>query len=296
MMGPIPLTLDSLNQFPLTLPATESDKNGRGTVLALAGSYRVPGAAVLAGTGAMRAGAGKVQLAVPRSISLGVGSKFLECGILPLEENVTGDALALLSPELKKSVNAADAVLIGPGLMDAEAASGFVKLLLNEIEGKSFIIDGLALCDLNHDLNLLRKGANRAVLTPHHGEMASLLGIQKNEVDQNPLKYGLKIASEAGVVVVLKASTTYVVAPDGRAWIHKDGLPGLATAGSGDVLAGILAGLIARGTDLLRASLWAVILHAEAGRRLTKSVGVLGFMARELPEQVPHLLSSLPTR
>lgn len=280
-----------LNQFPLPMPAGNSDKNSRGTVLAIAGSFRVPGAAILAGTSALRAGAGKIQLALPQSIALGVATAFLECGIVPLEENAAGDSLAVSSPEFIRSINVADTILIGPGIMDATEANGFVRLALENGNKQRFVIDALALCQLGKATPLLVKHPNRIVLTPHHGEMAALLGISKEAIDTEPLKYALQAANELGVIVVLKGNKTLIVTPSGDVWAHEDDMPELATAGSGDVLAGILSGLLARGTPILDAALWSVVLHAQAGHMTARTIGGLGLIASELPSVIPSLLA-----
>jgi len=290
-MTPRLLTPVVLNQFPLPMPAGNSDKNSRGTVLAIAGSLRVPGAAILAGTSVLRAGAGKIQLVLPRSIALSVGTAFLECGVVPLEENGTGDSLAVSSPDFIKAINVADVILIGPGIMDATEASGFVRLALENSDNQRFVLDALALCQIRKNIPLLIKHSNNVIVTPHHGEMAAMMGISKEEIDIEPLKYALQAAAELGVVVVLKGNKTLIAMPSGDAWVHEDDMPELATAGSGDVLAGILSGLLARGTPTLDAALWSVVLHAQAGHMIARTIGGLGLIARELPAAIPTLLA-----
>jgi len=259
--------------------------------LAIAGSLRVPGAAILAGTSALRAGAGKVQLALPQSVALAVATAFVECGVIPLEENTTGDSLAVFSPELMNSMNLADTILIGPGIMDAAQANGFVRLALENGDKKRFVIDALALCQIRENTSLLIRRPDQVVVTPHHGEMATLLGISKEEIDIEPLEYALQAAHELGVIVVLKGNKTFIATPSNEVWVHEDNLPELATAGSGDVLAGILSGLLARGTPTLDAALWSVVLHAQAGHKIARDIGGLGLIASELPAAIPSLLA-----
>ena len=131
------------------------------------------------------------------------------------------------------------------------------------------------------------------VITPHAGEMAQLLDKSRDEIEADPLA-AARIASDLlGAVVVMKGAESHIVGPDGDAWLFKGGGVGLATSGSGDVLAGLIAGLLARGADPARAALWGVFLHGEAGRRLGQRQGRLGFLAREIAAEVPMLLQEL---
>jgi NAD(P)H-hydrate repair Nnr-like enzyme with NAD(P)H-hydrate dehydratase domain len=130
-------------------------------------------------------------------------------------------------------------------------------------------------------------------MTPHAGEMAHLTGWTKEEICADPLAAALKAAALWKVVVVLKGAHTVIATPDGRAWRHHADTPGLATSGSGDTLAGILGGLAARGATALEAALWAVVLHAQAGVRLSLRLGPLGFLAREIAAEIPAVLQAL---
>jgi ADP-dependent NAD(P)H-hydrate dehydratase len=128
------------------------------------------------------------------------------------------------------------------------------------------------------------------VLTPHHGEMATMLGVPRQSIDDDPPAAAGRVAARLGCHVILKNQTTLIAAPSSEQWLFQDGVAGLATAGSGDVLAGILTGLIARGADATTAALWSVWLHAAAGRALSKRIGSVGFLARELLGELPALL------
>jgi len=130
------------------------------------------------------------------------------------------------------------------------------------------------------------------VVTPHAGEMARLLDRDKALIEADPLAAAREAAAGLKGVVVLKGSETLVVSPDGRAWLHRGGVVGLATSGSGDVLAGIVGGLMARGAPPLAAAAWGVCVHAEAGRRLSVRVGPTGFLARELLDEIAGLIAS----
>jgi NAD(P)H-hydrate repair Nnr-like enzyme with NAD(P)H-hydrate dehydratase domain len=130
------------------------------------------------------------------------------------------------------------------------------------------------------------------VLLPHTGELASLLECDESEIDSDPIGCGLRAAELYQAIVLVKGVTSHVVTPDGQAWTYKGGAPGLGVSGSGDTLAGIVGGLMARGADPLTALLWGVLLHGEAGEALAARIGPVGFLAREIPDEIPALLPS----
>ena len=132
--------------------------------------------------------------------------------------------------------------------------------------------------------------ASLPVLLPHAGELSSLLDCSEEEIAADPLHCGRRAAELYGALVLVKGVTSHVVTPDSRAWCFEGGAPGLGVSGSGDVLAGIVCGLLARGAEPLTALLWSVLLHGEAGENLARKVGPLGFLAREIPGELPELL------
>jgi NAD(P)H-hydrate repair Nnr-like enzyme with NAD(P)H-hydrate dehydratase domain len=125
---------------------------------------------------------------------------------------------------------------------------------------------------------------------PHSGELASLLDCDEEEVERDPLGCGVRAADRYRSLVLVKGVTSHVVTPEGQAWRYDGGAPGLGVSGSGDVLAGVVGGLLARGAEPLNALLWAVWLHGEAGGALAKKVGPIGFLAREITDEIPFLL------
>jgi ADP-dependent NAD(P)H-hydrate dehydratase len=130
------------------------------------------------------------------------------------------------------------------------------------------------------------------VLTPNAGEMAKLLDQSKSKVDEDPLGAGIEAAARFSAVVVMKGAVTFVVSPDGRAGRYAGGGPGLGVSGSGDVLGGLVTGLLARGVPPFEAAAWGVFLHGEAGARLASKIGKLGYLAREIADLAPAILSS----
>ena len=292
MAEPVEVNAQLLQRMPLSLPDGEVDKNTRGRVLLVGGSHQAPGAAVLSGEAALRAGAGKIQLACPRSLALPVGIAFLEAGVYALDESSDGESLAEPAETLLRLARESHAILIGPGMMSAKAASALAERLLSGVENSVFILDALALDGLWEKPELLARHEGRVVLTPHAGEMANLCHQSKEQIESDPLAVAVSAAAHCQSVVVLKGGSTYIATPTGETFRYQDGVVGLATAGSGDVLAGLIAGLASRGAEPVQAAVWGVFLHGEAGRRLTGRHGTLGFLARELAPEVPKLLET----
>jgi ADP-dependent NAD(P)H-hydrate dehydratase len=283
-----------LRRLPLPRPDARGDKEERGRVLVVGGATEMPGALVLAGVAALRAGAGKLQLATAAEVAGLVAVAVPEARVRALPATPAGGiepgaAAAALAEWVRK----ADALLVGPGMVDPAAAAALTLRLLAEVEDGVAVLDAEAMACLGDTRDALHRLGGRAVVTPHAGEMASLLGMSKEEVADDPLAVARRAAAELRCVVALKGSETHVAAPDGEAFRYASGGVGLATSGSGDTLAGIVAGLAARGADPLRAALWGVALHGGAGNVLAKRVGPLGFLARELLDAVPGVMRSL---
>jgi len=287
-----------LRAWPLPMPSGEGDKEDRGHVLVLGGSREMPGAVILAATAAMRAGAGKLTIATGHSVAQLVALALPESRVLGLPENAAGgfaaDALAALDPVAGK----ASAILVGPGMQDEAATARLVHALLACI-ARGAERDVRVVLDANAMGALLHPPAGAGtpfrfdppvLLTPHAGEMAHLSGIDKDAICAAPERHAQEAAERWNAVVALKGARTVIAAPSGERWQHEGGNIGLAASGSGDVLAGIIAGLAARGADLAQAAAWGVALHARAGERLAVRFGKLGYLARELPEEIPALM------
>jgi hydroxyethylthiazole kinase-like uncharacterized protein yjeF len=282
--APQRLTARLLRGMPL--PAPDGGKEQRGRVLAIGGSGTVPGALLLAGVAALRAGAGKLQLATAQAVAPGLALAVPEALVLGLPADAQGE-IARGSTALDQALQDADAVLIGSGMRPAPATATLVQRAIKHARC-TLVIDAGALTPALR----ARPGAP-FVLTPHAGEMAKLSGMEKARVQREPQDLALAFARRTRSVLVLKGETTFVAAPDGRLWIHPGGCHGLGTSGSGDVLAGLIAGLAARCADALQAALWGVFAHAQAGRLLEGSVGSLGFLAREIADGVPGILDRI---
>jgi hydroxyethylthiazole kinase-like uncharacterized protein yjeF len=287
------VTADLLRGLPLPRLTHGSDKDERGRVLVIAGSREVPGGALLAGVAALRAGAGKLQIATAASIAPHLGLAVPEALVMALPETATGGVDPAAATILAERGQRCDAILLGPGMMDEAAVRDLAARLLEAIAGPAIVLDAAALMHVRDLREQLYGHRGRVVITPHAGEMAGLLGIRREDVIGDPLGTARKAAALTQAVVVLKGGSTHIVTPSGEEWSFTGGGVGLATSGSGDTLAGIVAGLLARGAAPLQAALWAVYLHGMAGRRLAETCGPIGFLARELLAEIPRAMADL---
>lgn len=272
--------------------APDSDKEARGRLLVMAGGAQVAGAAILTGVAGLRVGAGKLQLAATRAVSLSLALAVPEARILEVPEaagEIGGGAADAIGEELAHS----DAVVIGPGMMDDGTAGALAERAIAAAPGATFLVDAAAFTGLAERLEAARAAGGRLVVTPHAGEMAALSGRPRREVEADPLDAARQAAVALKAVVVMKGAETFVVSPDGRAWTHRAALPGLGASGSGDVLAGVIGGLLARGATPVGAAAWGVWLHARAGARLAERIAPLGFLARQLLDELPPALAEI---
>lgn len=286
-----PIWLDSgwIAANPLPVHGGGTDKNSRGRVLAIGGSARSPGAIRLTGEAALRVGAGKVQMATIAAAAILLGLLVPEAGIVPLSEDADGEIEA--GEALVSALDGADAIVAGPGMVAPEATARVARLIAKRAGADvALVLDATAIGCAGDLRDALKPFAGRLVMTPHHGEMAALTGKSADDIAADPAATARAVASDFGAVVALKSSDTVIAAPDGTLLSYAGGGVGLATGGSGDVLAGAIAGLIARGADPLIATCWGVWLHGHSGRRMAARHGPIGFLARELLQEIPLLL------
>lgn len=289
-----------LRGWPVPMPAVEGDKEIRGHVLVLGGSCEMPGAVILAATAALRAGAGKLTIATGRSVAQLVALAMPEARVIGLPEHATAgfciDAVASLDPLADR----VDAVLIGPGMQDEAATAELVHALLPRLtEARvAVVLDACAMGAMlyppaRHAVGSAWRFERPVILTPHAGEMAHLTGIAKDDICTAPDPRAMDAARDWNAIVALKGARTVIATPDGTLYQHEGGNVGLASSGSGDVLAGIIAGLAARGAPLEQAACWGVALHARAGELLAARMGTLGYLAREISQEIPALLEQV---
>lgn len=279
-----------LRDWPLEAPDSRADKDGRGTILVAGGSVDVPGGVILAGLASLRAGAGKLQIAAPRSIALPLGVAVPEARVFSLSESKSGSLEKKAGRELRKLDEQAQAIVLGPGMVDEKKASAFTKAYLRRSPAIPTVIDAACLSGLR----LSRSLGPNVLLTPHAGEMAAMLGVSKKAVEKTPMDHAVQAAARSRATVILKGARTFIAVSYG-VFTYDGGDVGLATSGSGDVLAGIIAGLLARGAPIDQAAVWGVAIHGAAGAALQKRIGKIGYLARELLDEIPRaMLKTLP--
>lgn len=269
-MSTEPVTAELLRSW--ALPAASGSKYERGQVVVVGGSPSAPGAAMLAGESALRVGAGRLTLAVAAPVAAQVAAQFPEAGVLPL-----GGKHA--------EYGRADAALLGPGIDDAGEAKSLVESVVPQLGDSVVVLDAFALGVLPRIRNRTKLGG-RLILTPNREEAELLLG---RALDDDLSQLG-EIAERYGAVVTCFGS---VAAPDGRRWSIDLDSPHLGTSGSGDVLAGAILGLCARGAPVEQAAVWGTYLHHRAGQLAGTPAGAIGYLARDLAAALPEALDVL---
>jgi hydroxyethylthiazole kinase-like uncharacterized protein yjeF len=270
-----------LREWPLPEPG--GDKESRGTVLVVGGSRYTPGAVLLAGVAALRAGAGRLQLAVDQSTAAALSIAVPEAKVVGLPE-----PNAAVPDELINLARAADVLTIGPGLDHIEETARLMREILGAADkNASVVLDAYALGALSKDAALIAGRPRRVVLTPNVTEAGHLLG---RDPGDDLAAEARSLAERYDAVVSLYG---HIAAPDGRSWREEGGDAGLGTSGSGDVRAGIVAGLLGRGAEPAQAACWAAFTHAVSGQRLIPRYGRTGFLARELVDEVASTIATI---
>lgn len=280
----MPLDRAALKAHPLP-PVVDGDKESKGRILILAGSRDVPGAALLCATAAMRAGAGQLRIGCVESVAVPLGIAMPEALVIALPEHRDGGFARSAVARIAEQAADVDAVVAGPGMARGAVCRQIGEALLDS--AASLALDAALLHSIEPgDENR----ASPPILLPHAGELASLLDCEPDDIAADPVGSGRRAAELYRSIVLVKGVTSHVVHPDGRSWTYEGGAPGLGVSGSGDTLAGIAGGLLARGAEPLNALLWAAWLHGEAGTALAKKVGPVGFLARQIADEIPALL------
>jgi len=281
------LTAEELNRHPLP-PIRDGDKHEHGRLLVVAGSREVAGAPLLTATAAMRAGAGQLKIATIASAGIPLAVAMPEAMVKGLAESPDGGLATAAIAEVVELAAAVDAVVAGPGMAVSESSDDLAAALCRS--GTPLVLDA-ALLRVLPARRAEAEASSSLVLLPHAGELAALLECDPEDVEDDPVAAGRQCAQRYDAIVLVKGATSHVVTPDGSIWKYHGGGPGLGVSGSGDVLAGIVGGLLARGAEPVTALLWGVWLHGEAGLALAGKVGKLGFLAREISQEVPALLA-----
>lgn len=261
-----------------------------GHVLCVAGSRDRPGAALLCGEGAMRAGAGLCTIA-----STAAGRQAIAARVLETMTACYADGDEPSPSDLARLLDLArgkEAIAVGPGIPTGDGMREIVAGLVRE-SAAPLVLDADALNLLAGRTGALRQARAPIALTPHPGEMGRLVGRSVAEVQADRVGIARRLAVDTGAHVALKGARTVVAAPDGRAWLCPTGNPGMATGGTGDVLSGVVAALLAQGLGLPEALWIAVWVHGSAGDRAAARRGQTGLLARDLLEELPACLHDL---
>jgi hydroxyethylthiazole kinase-like uncharacterized protein yjeF len=274
------------------LPDATGDKESRGELLVLGGTRTTPGAVLLAGEAGLRAGAGKLGIATTAPTAAPLGVAVPEAQVLGLDEDAVGNIAPGAGEVVLDRCASVAALLVGPGFGDPEASVELLRGVLPRVE-VPVVVDAVASAYLTEEPRGLAHLDGRAVLTVNVTELARTAGVDESEVEDDAVSVAREVARRSGVVVLCGGTGKCVAEPGGQAWRLDGGGPGLGVSGSGDVQAGIVAGLLARGAEPAQAAAWGGWLHARIGERLAASVGTVGFLARELPAQVPAALGEL---
>lgn len=282
-----------------------SHKGSFGHVFVLAGSTGKTGAAAMTSVGAMRAGAGLVTLGIPKSLNPIMAKKLTEVMTLPLPESPihpplskgeTGGFSGILGYEAFQDIISfskdKDVFIIGPGLTVSEPVKKLVLRLIMESK-IPLVIDADAVNCLAGDVRILKKAKAPIIITPHPGEMARLVGMTAKDVQEDRIGIAERFAKENKVIVVLKGARTVIAEHSGKIFINSTGNPGMATAGTGDILSGMIGGFIAQGYSPIDAARIGVYLHGLAGDESAKKKGQIGMMATDMLDVLPELITRI---
>ncbi len=265
----------------------DANKGTLGSLLCICGCYGMAGAAIMAGKAALRCGLGLLKTALPKSIYPIAAGAIFESVFFPLEETSDGKIsksnIDFLLCEAKKS----SAVLIGCGL---SVCNDTEKLVNSFIENctKLLVLDADALNCVAKNPDILKKAKAPIIITPHPGEMARLVKLTPKAVNENRAEIAADFAKEYGVVTVLKGSGTIIASPEGRVMINRTGNSGMATGGSGDVLAGMTGSLLAQGAKPFDAASAAVYLHGLSGDIAAEKLGRISMLPTDLIDEIPQ--------
>ncbi|GIM46240.1 bifunctional NAD(P)H-hydrate repair enzyme Nnr [Collibacillus ludicampi] len=260
-------------------------KGTYGHVMLVGSCRRMVGAGLLAAHAAVRTGAGLVTLGVPASALPAAAGRVLEVMLTPLPDNGTGEYYADMAEEILLAAEDKDVLAVGPGLGRFAGGETFLRKIIREWP-KPLILDADALYLLAQDVTMLRERTDPTILTPHPGEMARLLGCSIADVQMARIDHARTFATTYQVTLVLKGNYTVIAHKTGDVAINPTGNPGMATGGTGDVLTGMIASLVAQGYDPYEASCLAVYLHGATGDRLAEKIGQQALAAGDLIEEI----------
>jgi NAD(P)H-hydrate epimerase len=258
----------------------------------LAGSPGKTGAAVMAAESALRMGAGLITLAGPAGLHQVFETKTLEVMTEPLPETADGTLGEVSLARAGELIKDKSAAALGPGLGQGDEVTEFVRAFIKQCKAP-LVIDADGLNAAARDVSMLKAKAGPVILTPHPGEMARLMGADTRTVLADRPAAALGFAQKYGVVLVLKGAHTLIASPEGRAFVNLSGNPGLATGGTGDVLTGMVLGLLCQGLSALDAAVLGVFLHGLAGDLAAEEVSEEAMIAGDVMARIGKAIRSL---
>ena len=281
---------DVIKRFPRRLQ--DSHKGDLGHVLVMAGSSGYTGAAYLVSQAAMRSGSGLVTLAVGRNLYEIMAAKLTEVMVRPFFETKDYSLSLLAEKELISFSEKCNVAAIGPGISQNKETQALVRNLVTKLD-KPVVLDADGINAFAGSPGLLKSAKKTPVLTPHAGELSRLTGKDPSDIQKNRKDIALGFAGEYNTVLVLKGHNTIVANPAGECYENNTGNAGMASAGMGDVLTGMIASFIGQGADIFSASILGVYFHGLAGDLACKEKGPLGLIATDLLEKIPEVLKAL---
>jgi len=268
----------------------DSHKGDYGSILILAGSNKFSGAALLCAESTLRAGAGTVTIGVPQSINPAIiKNKTKEVMTLPLPEATVGSLSLAAFSKIKLFLKNTDVLIIGPGLGNDKSTYALVRKIVKS-SNLPMVIDADALGALRHHLGILKQHKGKVILTPHAKEMAGLFNIDIDFIKKNRKLVAKKYAKDYNSIIILKGHASIVADGEGKIFINNTGNPGMATAGSGDVLSGIVGAFLAQGLDAFSAAKYATHIHGLAGDIAAKDKTQIGLIASDIISRIPIAL------
>lgn len=255
----------------------DANKGTLGSLLNVCGSYGMAGASIMAGKASLKCGLGLLKMAVPKSIYQIAAQSILESVFYPLCETSDGKISVNNLDFLLKQAKNSNAVLLGCGMSVCDDTKAIVNSFLENCE-TPMVLDADALNCIAENPDVLKKAKAQVIITPHPGEMARLVNSTAKAVNEERTKTACDFAKKYGVVTVLKGSGTIIASPNGKVMINRTGNSGMATGGSGDVLAGMTASLLAQGASAFDSAAAAVYLHGLSGDIAMKKYGKISML------------------
>ncbi|MFA6438410.1 MAG: NAD(P)H-hydrate dehydratase [Bacteriovoracaceae bacterium] len=284
-------TCDIQKSFPRR--PVNSHKHSVGKVFVLAGSKSMTGAALFCSRAAMRSGAGQVILGIPESEYSVIAKRTMEVMPIGLPSTRQGSISQLAIGEIEQRIIWCDVVLIGCGMSRNEETLSLIREVIRNCS-KPIVVDADGLNALIGNLAMMESKKNKSiVLTPHHGEFSRLTGIPVEEIAQDAFRLAFQFAKQYHVTLVLKGAPTVIAGPDGTVYVNPTGNPGMSTAGSGDVLAGVITALIGQGCSATKAAINGVYLHGSAGDHAATTIGQYGMLAGDILEFLPAAITTM---